>query len=220
MMQDLMCLAYGQALRARVVSTMRDDDQPSFVDANSSKRAWKNVYEPHFGRYAEVPTGFKVGSRPMFALSDTEPGRLAEWMTDWDRWSRPTSIAVTTFFQRGTTVEADLLQVAVALEALGYEIISQDTGRRGPLKNYNGALAAVFRHVPWDWKNILGKKHTHWSNEFRVAYNGVKHAENPVPEPRVAHRLAREGMTVLRVWQAQQLGVSEEVVQQYLSGGH
>ncbi len=220
MVQDLMCLVYGQALRARALAVMRDDDQPSMIDPLGSAREWKNLYEPHFGRYVDVPTDIESRKRPMFTLADTEQGRVVEWMTDWDRWSRPTSIAVTTLFQRGTTVEADLLQVAVALEALGYEIRSQCTGRRESLNNFNGALAAIFQRVRWDWKAILGRKHTDWSSEIRVAYIGVKHADNPMPEPRAAHRLAREGMMVLRVWQAHQLGVPEEVVQQYVELEH
>ncbi len=122
MYQDLMCLVYGQPCIARIAAVKREDDQP-FVKPGDSRRTWREVYEPTFGRTLRQSEPFdRIKSRPLFRYADTDPAQLTSWTTEWNLWSRPTWIAVTTMFQSGTTIEARLLQMGVALEALGYAI--------------------------------------------------------------------------------------------------
>lgn len=212
MLQDLMCLVFGKPMTAEATAVMRDDDQP--YDDDTDSRLWRELYEPRFGRGIEgLPRFDAQRDDPLFSLADTEPDHVTSWIGQWDLWSRPTSIAVTTLFQRGTTAEAGLLQMAVAIEALGYAILADDGREPGELDNVQQALKAIFNRVRWDWRTVFGgEKSTTWADRFRVAYNGVKHANNPLPDPLEAHRLTRQGLTVMRVWQAHQLGVAESTV--------
>lgn len=216
MLQDLMCLVYGKAVAADATAVMHEDDQP-YKDL-SDKRLWRELYEPHFGRHVDgLPVLDTSRDEPLFHLSDTNESCVRTWMDQWNNWSRPTSIAVTTLFQQGTTIEARLLQIAVALEALGYSILIDEGKRPTRLANVEQALKAIFKRIPWEWGTILdGEKSTKWAQRFRTSYNGVKHADNPLPDPLTALKLARQGLTVMRAWQAHQLGVPEDVVQQAL----
>lgn len=212
MLQDLMCLVYGKAVAAEATAVMREDDQP--YEDLSDKRLWRELYEPHFGRHVDgLPVLDASRDEPLFHLSDTDESCVRTWMDQWNNWSRPTSIAVTTLFQQGTTVEASLLQVAVALEALGHAILVDGDNSPKKLANVEQALKAIFNRIPWDWRTILeDEKSTAWAQRFRIAYNGVKHADNPLPDPLTVLKLARQGMTVMRIWQAHQLGVPETTV--------
>lgn len=215
MIQDLMCLAYGHPCRVQLRAVMRDDDQP--YGTGDERRWWPNVYAPDFGRGAP-PEYLPEERQPLFYLDEADGDRVAKWLDEFESWSRPTWIAVTTLFQQGSTVEAQLLQVGIALEALGYAIwrAVNPTGKRTPtfegLLRYVTDFVGIEHHLLFD----EGKTAEEWRSEFNAAFKGAKHADNPLPSGLVAITRARQGLTLIRCWLAIELGVAPAMLRERL----
>ena len=217
MFQDLMCLVYGSARLSRIVSVKREDDQP--YPADNHKRLWREVYEPTFGRSAAgLDSLDRTRDEPLFYLRHVDRIALTRWINEWELWSRPTWIAVTTMFQHGTTVEAELLQVGVALEALGYALW-QESGpparTKGP--HYAHLLKLVTEATRVIHRQIYGSETvTQWRRSFYKAFMDTKHADNPLPSGPVAHRFAAQGINLIRAWLGTRLGVDHIVLTERL----
>jgi hypothetical protein len=209
MIQDLMCLAFGKPALAQLRQVKREDDQPDLV-AHTDKRIWRDAYEPSFGRTGEhVAPIQRDKDEPLFYLKDTDTAKVSTWMQEHSTWGRPIWIAVTTMFQSGTTVESLLLQVAVALEALGYAIL----GFPSPTPSFPALLESVTDFVGIQHARIYGADApADWRAKFNTAFKGVKHADNPMPGPNEAYELWRQGLTLLRCWLPIKLGVEPDVL--------
>lgn len=209
MVQDLMCLVYGRPCFSRVASVKREDDQP-YAAPDDPRRTWREVYEPSFGRSVDGAEPLDRGkAHPLFRLAEVDAAKLTDWIDHWDLWSRPTWIAVTTMFQRGTTVESKLLQIGVALEALGYALW-QESGptSSAPTPKYPELLERVAAAAGVEHIKIHGERTVdQWRMDFNAAFKGSKHADNPLPDGLVAHHLAQQGMNLIRAWLATRLGV-------------
>lgn len=216
MFQDLMCLVYGRPCLSRIASVKREDDQPDSTD--DRRRRWREVYEPNFGRSTVgVDALDRTTDEPLFYLRHVDRAALTKWINEWQLWSRPTWIAVTTMFQHGTTVEAELLQVGVALEALGYALWQSGprTGTRTPhfahlLKLVTDA-AKVTHPAIYGSDTVKG-----WRSSFYNAFKGIKHADNPLPSGLVTHRFAEQGSNLIRAWLGTRLGVDHVVLTERL----
>ncbi|MFE4463752.1 HEPN domain-containing protein [Oerskovia sp. NPDC056781] len=209
MIQDLMCLVYGKPCLARLDAVMREDDQE--IEPKDERRFWRDAYEPTFGRSARGTEGISDKDLPLFYLDDTDPDKLASWLTGQSLWSRPTWIGVTPLFHTDLPVESRLLQVAVALEALGAAIAKSRSEK--PPTTFEGLLEVVFRAIGYAPTAIVGEASSkEWCTAFNKAYKGVKHADNPMTDPIEAYERSRQGLTLMRCWLAVELGVTREVL--------
>lgn len=213
MVQDLMCLVFGEPCLARIVSVKREDDQP-YATADDDRRLWREVYEPTFGRSATwVEPLNRAKAIPLFRLGDVDRSALEEWIDNWDLWSGPTWIAVTTMFQRNTTIESRLLQVGVALEALGYALWTA-AGGSGRTPQYPEMLELVTNAVSVEHPRIYaGLPVVAWRDGFNAAFKGTKHADNPLPTGVAARDFAAQGMNLIRAWLGTHLGVPDAILE-------
>lgn len=217
MFQDLMCLVYGKPCLSRIASVKREDDQPHSTD--DRRRRWREVYEPTFGRSAVgVAALDRTTDEPLFYLRHVDRAALTKWIDEWELWSRPTWIAVTTMFQHGTTVEAELLQVGVALEALGYALWQESGPRAGTrTPQYAHLLKLVTEATKVIHPAIYGSDTVKgWRRSFYNAFKGTKHADKPLPSDPVAHRFAAQGASLIRAWLGTRLGVDHVVLTEHL----
>lgn len=65
--------------------------------------------------------------RSFFTVADVDRDALRSWLDAHQLWSRPTGIAISWMFQKGTGVEVQLLQTGVTLEALGRSLWIEET---------------------------------------------------------------------------------------------
>ncbi|GAA1047080.1 hypothetical protein [Rothia amarae] len=97
MIQDLLCLAYGYPCSLELKKVLRDDNQPklSAEIKSSGKRVWNESKEEDFGRqrWFEPYKDFSK-TQPLFSLEDTDADKLSVWIDEFEKWSRPTWIAV------------------------------------------------------------------------------------------------------------------------------
>lgn len=211
MMQDLMCLVYGKPCTSRLVSVMRDDDQER--PPTDDRRFWREAYQPTFGRKAPPDFQLTDRDRPLFFLDEADGERVERWLSEYELWSRPTWIVMSAIFDRSLPVESKLLQVAVALEALGYAIRQKADPTTKPTTHYESLLQGIFDAIGYAPPAVVGGGDIRaWCRDFNRTYKGVKHADNPLPDSLVAWSRAKEGMTLIRCWLASELGVSNELV--------
>ena len=238
MIQDLVCLVYGYPCSMRLKEVLRTDNQPYLSEdtqETSDKYYWHESFERNFGRshYLEPRKEIK-DYKPLFRLSDTNPADMESWIENFDKWSRPTWIAVESIFQPHLAPESRMLLIGSAMEALGYAIwLYEENGgdsescgkgrcrgsRSGCHKpgcnkpNATGYFERAAKELPWEGLNISREESIQsWGFEFNRIYKGCKHADNPLPDGTEAFDRANEGLTVIRCWLAKKLGVSDEVL--------
>lgn len=217
MMQDLMCLVYGKPCGAQLISVMREDDQDQI--RSDGRKLWREAYEPAFGRSGDLEAQLSEKSEPLFYLADTDEAQVSQWLSDYSYWSRPTWIAISAIYHSNIPVESLLLQVAVALEALGYAIAKKAEPWREPKSNFIGHLKTIFDFLGYEPSAVVGEDGDRdvWSRAFNAAYKGVKHADKDLTESREAWTRMREGLILFRCWLASALGVPDEVIASQLS---
>ncbi len=216
MIQDLMCLAYAFPCAAVMKSAMRHDDQPIDI-RNDKRRWWPEAFEPTFGR-GDGSHDLLDNREPLFYLDETAPARVSAWLTGFQQWSRPTWIAVTTLFQKNSTVESQLLQIGVALEALGYAIWRQTNRASRKTPSYPELLKIVTDAVGIASAATYGKSKRAdlWRDQFNRAFKGAKHADNAPVTSNEAIGRARQGFLLIRCWLALELGVSKTLLRRRL----
>lgn len=97
MIQDLMCLVYSYPCELTIKEILRTDNQPHLPDNHGSEGRyyWHEAYVRNFGRTRHVETRKQIEDfEPLFKLSDTNPVDVESWIENFDKWSRPTWIAV------------------------------------------------------------------------------------------------------------------------------
>lgn len=219
MMQDLMCLVYGKPCGSRLISVMREDDQE--MPPTDERRYWRDAYQPSFGRTTDPDQQLTDDDNPLFFLDEANADLVAKWLSEYPYWSRPTWIAISALFHRTLPVESQLLQVAVALEALGYAIAKKANPDKKVSGTYEALLKNIFNFLGYDPDAVVGKggSRDSWCRAFNQAYKGVKHADHDLTEAQEAWTRAREGLILIRCWIAAALGVSDTLVTQRLHEG-
>lgn len=237
MMQDLMCLVYDYPCQLEIEEVFREDDQPEFAQGTPRKR-WVEAFDRNFGRtrHFEPKKSFEKVD-PLFTLKDASPAALEEWLENYDIWSRPTWIAVETIFQPYLAAESRMIQIAVALEALGYAIWKHEehggddstcgnTWCKGARKksdpcekpgcntpNAVGYFKRIAEATPFADLDIADEATPEeWATAFNEVYKGCKHADNSLPDGVAAYERAEQGLAVMRCWLAKKLGVKDETL--------
>lgn len=236
MMQDMMCLVYGKPCAVKIVNV--SNDIKSSVKGAEVERRWAEVHEPEFGYVSRhVERMNPARDHPLFKYDDMDPKLFSDFMRAWDSWSKPLRIATTTLFQAGATVEAELIQIAVALESLGFEI----QRRRGVNHAKNPEFEALVKEIVNDFISkddevdrrfrsellckILqgakpsgkGMKNSDWVKCFKDAYLGAKHADRELPDPYASYVFARQGFELIRVWFGKKVGVDGRLLAKNLN---
>ena len=238
MVQDLLCLVYNYPCELSLSDAYRKDDQQELDTASEEIYLWHEVHYENFGRTRHVePCKDFSKVKPLFLLSDTADGAVATWLDEFEKWSRPTWIAVETIFQPYLAAESRMIQIAVALEALGYATWKYEENNgddstcgkawcKGTHEKTNpcekpgcnlpyatGYFRKIAETIPFADLDIAEeKKPDEWAKAFNQVYKGCKHADNPLPDGLEAHRRAEQGLAVIRCWMAKNLGVSNETL--------
>ena len=218
MMQDLLCLVYNYPCELSLSDSYRKDDQPELDTMSEEVCLWHEVHYKNFGRTRHVePRKDFSKAKPLFLLSDTADGAVATWLDEFEKWSRPTWIAVETIFQPYLAAESRLIQIGVALEALGYTIwLYEENGGvmpAGRRPSATGYFRRVAEKLPFSDLDISSEQTAKsWAEAFNETYRGCKHADNALPDGLEAHRRAEQGLAVIRCWLAKKLGVVDETL--------
>lgn len=211
LVQDLICMAFGEAREMRLSQVVRHDDQPTFMDSDQPL-LWRDAYDPFHGRLATGP-GSSSGTSLLFRFEDVDRASLTKFFSESSRWGRAISIASAVLFVPDCPPQMRLTQIGVALESLGYAIWrnSNDSGRTPPMPHL---LELVCNAADISHRAVYGNLSSQgWIRQFNACFKGAKHADNPLPDPHEAHVLAGQGLNLIRVWLARFLGVHSSVME-------
>lgn len=217
MFQDLMCLVYNYPCSMELDSVVREDNQ-SELAASTDKKLWVDAFASVLGRQRHYEPQKKLSDAdPLFLMEDADKDLIAEWIDGYGKWSRPTWIAVETIFQPHLAAESRLIQIGVALEALGYAIWlyeeHQGTVPPGRKPSATGYFRRVAEKIPFADLEISDEGTAQaWAEAFNRVYIGCKHADNPLPGGLEAYKRAKQGLAVIRCWLAKKLGVADETL--------
>ncbi|EGF50258.1 hypothetical protein [Actinomyces sp. oral taxon 170] len=216
MMADLMTLAYGRACRFTITSAWRKDDE--VLRNGETVKRWKDVFAPS-ERREEAPVKITPSTTsPLFHLEELNSDKLGEWLSSKSPWRRALNIAVSTYFSKNLSSEMKYINVAIALEALGFSIGKECGTSNKQLRTFNDQVAQIVKLVGEPTVSLITKSSTpeRWTTEAGNAYNGLKHANRKATDWRVAEEKAEEGLTLIRAWAAIELGVDAELVNERL----
>lgn len=216
MMADLMTLAHGRACRFTIISAWRKDDE--VLRNGKTVQRWKDAFAPSERREEAPVEVTPSNTSPLFHLKEVNSDKLGNWLCSRSPWRRALNIAVSTYFSNNLTSEMKYINVAIALEALGFSIGKERGTSNKQLKTFNDQVSQIVNLVGEPTVSLIEKSSTpeQWIIEAGNAYNGLKHANRTVTDWRVADEKAEEGLTLIRAWAAIELGVDAELVNERL----
>lgn len=218
--QDLLTIVYWRRCTLRV-SDVANKNHPIIDPSNGAGLGtkWQNAVSTWNGR-ANPATSSVLTDRdfPIFTFEDIGASGVRRWVDEKEEWSRIVGPLSSSRFQRGATIEVFLLQVGVAIEALGYKIADREAtlNSRGQLKfpeylrrihdSLDCSVSSVLRGD--DQNNVPPfAGFDEWADAFNALYKGAKHADQPPPEPVRAWVIASSGALLVRLWLAREFGV-------------
>jgi hypothetical protein len=208
-LQDLLALAYWWPCRLEVTTAQRLDDPYRSQDGGNHGSRWLETVVRRTGRRS--PGGDRVlptNTRPLFVFADIGVAGVARWLAEYETLGRPVWPLAALLYQGNTPVEAELLQVGTALEALGYQLAGDQT------LHYVDYLKLVAGQVAGGIDVVRGAQPDldTWATTFNKAYKGVKHADNQPTSPVVAYEMTRAGSMLARLWLGVHLGADPAVL--------
>lgn len=107
-----------------------------------------------------------------------------------------------------TFIDGQINQLGIGLEALGYAIGKESGKPKGDYQYYSQRIRLIVDQVDPDGHIFLPD-----SNQFLAnTYNGVKHADRPLPEISSVEEALKVGSALYRLWVMRRLGASEQSV--------
>lgn len=139
---------------------------------------------------------------------------VRRWIDVRQEWERALNPLLGRLYADSATVDVALLQTGVAMESLGY--ITGRAAGQGKQKAASRALKEViqevFSAVPPELYGYVTDPLDVFAKDAADAYNGVKHADKPLPNGRWAWIVSETFALVLRAHIFRALGVSDEAL--------
>ncbi|MGV9797745.1 hypothetical protein ACWDTP_06765 [Mycobacterium sp. NPDC003449] len=151
---------------------------------------------------------------------------VKRWVKESEEWTRVICPLVLWHFDSGNSVEIELLQIGIAIEALGHKIAVRP-GRIQLHKSlhFPQYLALIGATLQCDVDPIIKGSPSNgvpahsdfeaWSEDFNNLYKQAKHADHPLPNGLHAVIAASSGARLLRMWLAVEFGVDPQTVNEF-----
>ncbi|MFJ3491027.1 ApeA N-terminal domain 1-containing protein [Leifsonia aquatica] len=147
----------------------------------------------------------------LIQYSDLGAEGIARWIELRTTFARAIDPVISSIYLEGATVEVQLAQVGIGLEALAYLVLLRDDGktdkeaRDTPFKErLDRLLIGMEAALPFSGDG--------WSQAAADAYNAVKHANRALPEIETLANRWRECVLLFRAWIARELGVPVDAI--------
>lgn len=225
--QELLVIAYGVPCGQRlswVASSARPGER--VIPCTGAGDRWRGVISTWCGR-GDADDPMEVPRKhTLFDYPDIGAAGVKRWVEDADDWSRVVGPLVLWHFDNGSSIEVELLQIGVAIEALGYKIaVRQGLILPGESQSFPQYLRRIGETLRCDVGPVITgspdngvSAHTDydaWSNDFNTLYKQAKHADHPLPDGLRGVIAARSGALLLRMWLSVEFGVDPETVNDY-----
>ncbi|MGV0739917.1 hypothetical protein ABQF35_26780 [Mycobacterium syngnathidarum] len=225
--QELLVIAYGKPCGQRLSWVSTADDQKIHpVSRKAVGDHWRGVISTWCGRGdADAPMQL-AWKHTLFDYPDIGAAGVKRWVEESEEWTRVIGPLVLWHFDSGNSVEIELLQIGIAIEALGHKIAVRQ-GRIQPNRSlhFPQYLALIGATLQCDVDPIIKGSPSNgvpahsnfeaWSENFNNLYKQAKHADHPLPNGLHAVIAARSGARLLRMWLAVEFGVDPQTVNEF-----
>jgi hypothetical protein len=196
----------------------RTDAAALDVAGGEVEPTWRVLHTASLQRHRQEPLGkysFADTLAPAAMESIGAAGVLA-WLSNRDSLTRVTDPLLNLLYMGGTTSEVALMQTSIATEALGYRLALNNGATLAQAKEqaFRSRLEAIVDSSPLPMGEIVDDVSS-WLDSTSKAYNGIKHANRPLPEPRIAYLLAQTMCILVRAHVLVELGVEPSVAGLY-----
>ncbi len=213
--RDLLAVLVWQPVDFTEVMVQHDDAPALSLGGTTMGAAWRRIHSPHLRqrdrrepsptvRFADVlsPTSFEaVGA----------DGRLVA-LQSRDKLARFLDPLIALRFSSVVTPQVALMQTSIAAEALAYSraLRAGATKRAAREQSFEGRLRDLVENQPLDLAHVVGDQEA-WISAAAKAYNGLKHANKPLPTPPIPTLIAGTLVGLLRAHLLLELGVSPAI---------
>ncbi|MFN6545042.1 hypothetical protein ACK4CT_17800 [Mycolicibacterium nivoides] len=225
--QELLVIAYGEPCGQRL-SWVASSANPSerIIPRTGSGDLWRGVISTWCGR-GDADAPMEVPRKhTLFDYPDIGADGVKRWVEESAEWARVVGPLVLWHFDAGSSVEVELLQIGVALEALGYKIaLRQRLIQPGGSQSFPQYLKRIGETLNCDVGPVIKGSpdngvpahadYEAWSEDFGLLYRQAKHADHPLPNGLHAVIAARSGARLLRMWLAVEFGVDHRTVNEF-----
>lgn len=184
-------------------------DVPLNVDLASAQHPyWSELKTYRLPKHAD----WKREPRFLFHMQDIGAAGVRSWLRIRRHFRRTFQPLLGVAQAQGHYLETRMLLVGLAMEALGYQL-EVDDGGHGLDKWGRLSFPAALKKILSTMEYIPLNNQDVWRENARLCYNGVKHADNSLPDSLVLANTMRESLLVLRVWLAGRLGCDPEALE-------
>lgn len=222
-MQDLLTVAYWKPCGMKV-SAASNKKYPLMKISSGEVLTdkWRPVTSVRGGRgKRDTEMMLPTRTHALFSLDDLGVGNLQRWIDKPEEWTRVVGPLVASKYQRGSTVETQLIQTAISIEALGYLVaLRENKVQRGKNLSFPQYLKRIHETLDCSVDEVIAgsphngippfKNYEDWSVAFNEVYKQAKHADHPLPDPLRAVILTDAGALLVRLYLAQEFGVERQ----------
>lgn len=180
----------------------RVDDPIHALDGSVLEERWCNARTYS----TRSPRSSKNHPRYIFRFEDIGTRGVSRWLALRDKFQRGVMPILSLLDDSEANFQARLAQSALGLEAIGYELAIEGGMSIGAAKNLSffERMTLIRDMLP------VPTVHSSWPRRASDAYNGIKHANRPLPVPVDMWSVIQENCLVFRVWVASRLGAKAE----------
>lgn len=175
--------------------------------SGDEKQTWREVRTATTGVSESV---WKTNDRFLFTYDDIGRAGVARWLKLANTYHRGIEPLIRLLDLEGATVDAHVMQLGIAVEAIGYQALI-DSGKTASAANGT----SVERRIDYLLTEVSGAitfSPATFAKDFADSYNSVKHANRATVLPATKVEHYRQGVEMVRVWVSVQLGVKKAVL--------
>jgi hypothetical protein len=223
-MQELLVIAYGQPCGQRLFSVAsRVEPRRHMTSSGVTGDHWRGIISAWRGRGGSNLPMELPSQHTLFDFPDIGASGVRRWIDESPEWARIVGPLVQWTFDAGSSVEVEIIQIGIALEALGHNVaVRQGLIERTESQSFPQYLKRVRETLSCDVAPIVKGSPANgvptypdfdaWSETFGALYKQAKHADHPLPDVMTGAVAARSGALLLRMWLAQEFGVDPQTI--------
>lgn len=205
--RELLVLAAWRNFGFLRVEVNRTDDPERLLSGKPIGPRWAEVATHRIPMHKE----WSKSPQFLFTYSDIGTRGVRRWLKLRSHFARAMQPLVGIADEESAHFETRMVHSGIALEALGYQIAADRSGKNRQL-TYMDALQVVLD----DMAHVPLHDQEDWKQRARDCYMAVKHPDNPLPDSLVLANTQRENLLVLRVWLASRLGCPKAIIERHL----
>jgi hypothetical protein len=203
--RDLLNISSWRVHDRSVTQVLRTDDPKLLMNGKPYQENWCHVVRSGQNEHA-LPKRINY----LIQYVDLKDDGFKAWFELWDKFSRAIDPFVSSLDLQRVTIEVQVAQCGIGLEALGYLLYLEDGEG---VKKANGHC---FKDRLLRIAKDLGSEFTidtdAWAQKMTAAYNGIKHANRASLDAVDNANAWRESVLVFRGWIALRLGVTHQTL--------